>query len=220
MNFFKGIIDIYDGNDKVSLQKAWDLGIRAILHEASRGTYKRDGLYKERKEKALEMGFLWAGYHLLSAEDPQEQLDFFLEMEDGDNPKVGMAIDWEKSKNGQASGDQVREFVSLFNNRMKPKYVDRYPILYGGSKIREDRKIQNGDPLLAKCPLWYTRFNKRGAIEIPAATWSTYTLWQYDDEHREFGAPAVSILEGADFNCFQGTDADLAQQWPFGMGGV
>jgi hypothetical protein len=39
---------------------------------------------------------------------------------------------------------------------MKPRYPDRYSILYGGSEIRAAAGLNqgNGDRLLAKCPLW------------------------------------------------------------------
>src|SRR2546423_11611034 len=159
MNLFQGIIDIYDGNDRIDLDDAWNRGVRAILHQTSRGTYRRDALYAERKKRALDMNFLWAGYHLLSAEDVGDQLKYFLAVEDGSDPRVGLAIDWEKSGKGTATGDQVRDFVGRFNKAMKPRYPDRYPILYGGNLVREDAGIQAGDTLLARCPLWYVRYN-------------------------------------------------------------
>jgi len=216
MNLFQGIIDIYDGNDRIDLQDAWDRGVRAILHQTTRGTYKKDALYAERKKRALEMNFLWAGYHLLSAEDVGDQLKYFLAMEDGSDPRIALAIDWEKSKKGLATGDQVRDFVQRFNKAMQPRYPDRYPILYGGHTVREDAKIQAGDALLAKCPLWYVRYNAAGPIEIPLKTWPTYTLWQFDDENRKHGGPPKEVLPGADFNRFQGTEEELRAAWPFG----
>jgi GH25 family lysozyme M1 (1,4-beta-N-acetylmuramidase) len=216
MNLFQGIIDIYDGNDRIDLDDAWNRGVRAILHQTSRGTYRTDALYAERKKRALDMNFLWAGYHLLSAEDVGDQLNYFLAIEDGSDPRVGLAIDWEKSRKGTATGDQVRDFVGRFNKAMKPRYPDRYPILYGGNLVREDAGIQAGDTLLAKCPLWYVRYNAAGPIEIPAKTWPTYTLWQFDNEKRKYGGPPSEVLPGADFNRFQGTDAELRSAWPFG----
>jgi hypothetical protein len=83
MNRFEGIIDICDLNDAINLKDAWNRGVRVILHETSCGTHKKHKLYKERKRQALGLGFLWAGYHLLSAEDIGAQLDMFLTMEAG-----------------------------------------------------------------------------------------------------------------------------------------
>jgi lysozyme len=228
MNIFQGIIDIYDGNTEIDLEDAWKRGVRAILHETSRGLYKKkDRAYLERKKAALDMGFLWAGYHLVSSEDVNEQLKVFLAMEDGSDPRIGMAIDWEKTSKGIASGDQIRELVERFNTTMKPRYPDRYPILYGGNLIREDEGIQKGDALLAKCPLWYAFLNANPLTNkkypFPRKTWSTYTLWQFDDEKRQHGAPPPNVLPGADWNRFQGTEDDLRNAWPFGgltAGGV
>lgn len=169
-----------------------------------------------RSEKqALDLGFLWAAYHLVSGEDVGDQLETFLSIENGSDPRVGMALDWEKTRKGTASSDQIRDLVERFNRAMKPQYVDRYPILYGGSLIREDAAIQRGDALLAKCPLWYVRYTN-GALAIPSATWPTYALWQFDDEKRRYGAPAPNVLPGADWNRFQGSEAELRAAWPFG----
>ncbi|MDQ3917026.1 MAG: hypothetical protein M3348_00865, partial [Acidobacteriota bacterium] len=87
MNIFQGIIDIYDENDQIDLAEAWRLGVRAIFHQTTRGTFKKDRLYADRKKRALEMNFLWGAYHLLSAQDVGEQLDYFLSVEDGSDPR-------------------------------------------------------------------------------------------------------------------------------------
>jgi hypothetical protein len=215
MNLFQGIIDLYDENDRIDFDDAWDRGVRAILHETSMGLYKKDKAYAARKAKALDMGFLWAGYHLVSAQDIKAQLEFVLAIEDCSDPRVGLAIDWEKTSKGTATGAQIRDFVRRFNQAMKPRYPDRYPILYGGNLVREDSQIKAGDPLLAKCPLWYVRMTN-GALQIPAKTWPSYTLWQFDDEKRKYGGPPPKVLPGADWSRFQGTEAELRAAWPFG----
>src|SRR5258708_13437695 len=221
MNLFQGIIDSYDGNDSIDLNEAWNQGVRVILHETSCGTYKKkDKLYKARKQQALSMGFLWAGYHLVSAEDNDAQLKVFLAMEDGSDPRVGMAIDWEETPKGTASAAQIPDFVRRFNQPMKPRYADRYPILYARHTILGgDPAITNGDALLGKCPLWYARYTN-GQLEVPSKTWPTYTLWQFDDEKRMVGAPAPpTVLPGADWNRFDGTESELRNSWPFGGAG-
>jgi hypothetical protein len=217
MNLFEGIIDVYDGNE-LDLSDAWNRGVRVIFHQTTRGLYKKDQAYADRKQAAREKGFLWGAFHLLSAEDPAQQLEFFLSMEDGSDPRIALAIDWEKSKKGMMSLQQLHTFITLFNNKMKARYPDRYPVLYGGNVIRDTQGIQDGDPLLAKCPLWYARYTN-GPLQIPPRTWSDYTLWQFDDEKRKFGAPPPSVLPGADFNRFRGTAEQLALAWPF-MGGA
>ncbi len=193
---------------------AWQQGVRAILHETSQGAYKKDTRYRDRKIEALAKGFLWAGYHLLSDEDVDQQLDAFLGMEDGSDPRVALAIDWELSKHGTMSYENVQLFIRRFTDRFKPMYKDRHPMLYAGKLVRETPGVVSGDALLAKCPLWYARY-AHAPYEIPVKTWPTYTLWQFDDENRRYGAPPPTVLPGADWNRFAGTLDDLERAWPF-----
>lgn len=214
MSFFEGIIDIFDENT-IDLGEASQQGVGLILHQTSQGLYRKDSAYAQRKRAALEMGFLWGAYHLLSAEDTAAQVDRFLSIEDGSDQRIGLAIDWEPSSRGMMSYAELRRFIALFNERMKPRFANRFPILYGASALRETAQIVAGDPLLAKCPLWYARYTRDHPLEIPARTWKTYTLWQFADEQREFGGPPPNILRGADFSRFQGTIDDLRHAWPF-----
>jgi len=211
MNTFHGIIDIYQEN-KIDFDLAWQAGVRAIIHKASEGLAHTDKEYGARKEAALQRGFLWGAYHLSSNEDVEGQFHHFLSVEDGSNPKILLALDWEKSADeGIMSLDQVRKYVSLFNE----KFPNRYPVLYGGWILRETSAVLNGDPLLAKCPLWYQRYKSTPA-GIPTKTWPNYTLWQYDNEDKINGAPTVRGLHGEDWNRFEGTEEQLRNDWPFG----
>ena len=215
MSFFEGIIDVFDEND-LDLREAAQQGIGLILHQTGQGLYKTDAAYAERKEAALAAGFLWGAYHMLSAEDTARQLDRFLSLEDGSDPRIGLAVDWEESARGMMSYQELQRFIGLFNARMKPRYADRYPILYGGRVLRETDGIVAGDRLLAKCPLWYARYAALDhPLQIPSRTWATYTLWQFADEQRQFGGPPADVLPGADISRFQGTLDDLRGMWPF-----
>jgi hypothetical protein len=123
-----------------------------------------------------------------------------------------MALDWEPSSHGNMSYSNVRSFIEKFH-----QVKNFYPILYCDRRVRNNKGIVEGDPLLAKCPLWYARprFDEAG-LQIPAATWDTYTLWQFDDEKRKFNAPyPPKVLPGADWNSFKGTEDDLRSAWPF-----
>jgi lysozyme len=135
----------------------------------------------------------------------------FLSVEGGSDPSIGLAIDWEQpDQHGTMPYAHLREFVTVFAGKMK-----RYPILYGGHLLREEAAILNGDALLGKCPLWYQRYRET-PLGLPDKTWSGYTLWQFDDEHRQNGAPK-DILPGADWNRFNGSFDDLKQAWPFSV---
>jgi lysozyme len=224
MDVFEGIIDVYEGNAP-DLGDAWSRGVRAILWETGRGLCSEDSKYSDFKMRALDKGFLWCGYHLMSGDEPTKQVDKFLELEDGSDPRVAMALDWEKCCDGSTLNyAQMREAIQHFNTRMKPRYTDRYPIIYGGWAIRECAQLQAGDSLFAKCPVWYQRYLP-APDGLPTGTWPAYTLWQYDDENRTNGAPPsfacrpgedkVQILQGADWNRFPGTFEQLRAAWPF-----
>lgn len=219
MSFFEGIIDVFDENS-LDLREAAQQGVGLILHQTGQGLYKIDAAYAARKQAALAAGFLWGAYHMLSAEDTAGQLDRLLSIEDGSDPQIGLAIDWEESAQGMMSYQELQRFIGLFNSQMKPRYADRYPILYGGKVLRETGGIIAGDRLLAKCPLWYARYAAEDQpLQIPSRTWATYTLWQFADEQRQFGGPPADILPGADISRFRGTLDDLRAAWPF-VGGV
>jgi lysozyme len=211
---YLGIIDVYQDNDPFDLDIAWELGVRAIIHGATythRGCHA-DNKYIARKAKALSMGFLWGAYCMMTAEDVHLQLERFLNTEDGSNQNILMALDWEPNHCGPASYDQIRQAVSAFRDRL-----GFYPIIYG-SPYFSLHQIKEGDALLAKCPLWYANYsgNDTPKSPPPAATWKDYTLWQFDDEHRNNGAPyPATVLAGADWSKFKGSFDQLREAWPF-----
>ena len=208
-NTFTGIIDIYHEND-FSVASTVAAGVTAVLHKASEGTTSTDAKYATRKSAAISGGLLWGAFHLTNGGNPKKQLDNFLGMEDGSDPSILLALDWEKSADGTIVDiDGIREFVQLFHNAL-----GRYPVLYGGWTLRDTPEIVMGDALLGNCPLWYQRYNWEPRA-LPVKTWPTYTLWQFADENRGFGAPPTAVLPGADFNRYQGSAADLAAAWPF-----
>jgi uncharacterized protein (TIGR02594 family) len=214
-NTFTGIIDIYHGND-FSVASTVAAGVTAVIHKASEGTSKKntDPKYATRKAAAVSAGLLWGAFHLTNGGKPKKQLDNFLGMEDGSDPSILLALDWEKSNDGTIVDiDGIREFVQLFHDEL-----GRYPVLYGGWTLRDSPEIVMGDELLGKCPLWYQRYQWEPRA-LPVRTWPTYTLWQFADQNRGFGAPPTNVLPGADFNRYQGSAADLATAWPLSAPG-
>ena len=212
-NTFTGIIDIFHDNN-FSVASTVAAGVTAVIHKASEGTATTDPKYAARKAAARSAGLLWGAFHLTNGGKPKKQLDNFLRMEDGSDANILLALDWEKSKDGTILDiDGIRELVQLFHDEL-----GRYPVLYGGWTLRDTPEIVMGDELLGQCPLWYQRYNWEPKA-LPVKTWSTYTLWQFADENRSFGAPPTSVLPGADFNRFQGSTADLATAWPFAVPG-
>jgi hypothetical protein len=82
-------------------------------------------------------------------------MDNFLSVEDGSNPKIPLALDWERAADGTIVDiDGIRELIRLFYSKL-----GRYPMRYGGWTLRNSPEIVMGDALLAKCPLWYQRYS-------------------------------------------------------------
>lgn len=212
---FDGVIDIYVDNNRVDLAEAKRLGVRAVFYRAAVGLIpKRDDrvAYHAAKAKARELGLLWGAYFVVSDEDVDAQLAHFFSIEDGTDPAVAMAIDWERTSRGTMKGAKLKTLIARF--REQKNY---YPILYGGATLREDSLVVAGDALLRQCPLWYIYLlgDKHPALKLPEATWTKYTLWQFDTESREHHAPYPrDVLPGADWSRFKGSEVDLHEAWP------
>lgn len=203
------IIDIYYQND-IDLPRVQQAGIEAIIHKASEGMTFRDPDYAARKAAALQMGFLWGAYHFSGGGDVRRQVRNFLAVENGSNPAVLMALDWEDSSTGaNMTLAQARDFVTRIHDA-----TGRWPAVYGGHLIRENVPADRRDAVLANCPLWYVRYAPT-PIGIPTATWPTYTLWQYTDGQVGNQPRTTPGAPGADRNQFLGTTAQLRSAWPF-----
>lgn len=229
------IVDVYHRNtvDLVSLKKA---GIAGIIHKASQGIKVKDNRYRDRRDQALEMGFLWGAYHFSTAEDVKDQVKNFLEVvewgaDQTRDSKTLLSLDFEptgkvtkKNKEGnliiEKDGkpakialpdmtlDQANDFVTTIHSLTK-----RWPMVYGGHLLRESvAKAKNTIPL-AKCPLWYARYADTPE-ELPVHIWPAYTLWQYSDGKRGPQPRAVNG-KGFDRNAYIGNVDDLKKKWPF-----
>jgi lysozyme len=209
---FVGIIDIYDKNDQIDLNEAWRLGVRAIFHETGMGLFKRDSAYVARKAAALQKGFLWGAFHLLSSEPVEDQLDRFLDIENGQDGTTAMALDWEPSSHGTMTLENLRSMVTKFHERNR-----YYPMIYCDARVRNMAALLAGDDVLGMCKLWYARYTRNSNhLGIPQKTWRDYTLWQFDYEARKYGAPyPINVLPGADWSSFKGTEGALRTTWPF-----
>jgi len=153
-NNFTGIIDIYHSNS-FSVASTVAAGVTAVIHKATEGTSVTDAKYASRKSGAMAAGLLWGAFHLTNGGKPQKQLDNFLSVEDGADPSILLALDWEKSQDGSIVDiDGIREFVQLFHDEL-----GRYPVLYGGWTLRDSPEVVMGDKLLGSCPLWYQRYS-------------------------------------------------------------
>lgn len=201
------IIDIYHQNN-VDFERVRTAGIVAIIHKATEGTTFVDVEYRERMQKAKDMGFLWGAYHFSSGEHVADQVEHFLTVATPEESDL-IALDFEASSDGpDMTIDQARQFVMLIHNEL-----GRFPVIYGSHLIREGVK-HSPDPVLANCPLWYARYRSR-PIGIPTQVWPTYTLWQFTDGSNGDGPYRVDGIGRCDRNRYQGTTEELRGAWPF-----
>jgi lysozyme len=201
------IIDIYHQNP-IDFDRVRDAGIVAIIHKASEGARFTDRKYHDRRARAKDLGFLWGAYHFASGEDVVHQVENFLSYADPDDDDL-IALDFEPSSSGRnMSLPQAHEFITMVKREL-----GRYPVIYGGSMLREALLGVQADALLANCPLWYARYARR-LIGIPHQVWPDFTLWQYTDGH---AGPEPHTVDGAgdcDRNRYAGTTAQLKGAWP------
>lgn len=201
-----GIVDLYHQNS-IDCARARAAGLVALIHKATQGAHFVDAEYAPRRPRAQRAGLLWGAYHFGTADDVPAQVEAFLaHAAPGDADLV--ALDFEPNPHGPTMTlPQAREFVELLHARL-----GRYPVLYGGSLLRESLGAAH-DPLLARCPLWYARYAGTPAGIPP--TWSTYTLWQYTDGNAGPPPHQVDGIGRCDRNRFQGSDDALRAAWPF-----
>ena len=78
------VVDIYQGDNVSSLKKAFDFGIRGVIHKATTGATGNDKKYANRRPAAIKAGLLWGAYHWGTNADVGKQVDNFLKTADPD----------------------------------------------------------------------------------------------------------------------------------------
>ncbi|MEM5432175.1 glycoside hydrolase family 25 protein [Cupriavidus oxalaticus] len=208
------VIDINHDN-RFDAVKAFNAGVRAVIHKASEGATFQDPKYRHRRDQALAAGLLWGAYHFSSSRPANLQADNFLAVAQWGDPAVDnsrtlFCLDFEPSTSGpDMTLDQAHDFVT----RVKDK-TGRWPMIYGGNMLRDAVQAHGADPILKNCPLWYARYRNQ-PIGIPVDTWPRFTLWQYTDGNLGPSPHAFPGLDATDRDCYSGTEAQLKAEWPF-----
>ncbi len=205
------VLDIYH-DSVVSLADAKSAGILAVIHKASEGATVQDQKYAVRRHEAYGLGLLWGAYHYASGMPIHQQVSNFLAaVQWGADPEADattlLCLDFEPSHSGpNMSGEDACTFVSMVRER-----TGRWPMIYGGDLLRSTFSVARPACEVAKCPLWYARYNNQ-PIGVPRI-WSNFTLWQFTDGK---DGPGPHSIGDANFDrsCFVGTAANLKQQWP------
>jgi lysozyme len=204
---FNGVIDISHYQKTPSPKALSDAGIVAVISKATEGRSTQDETYFEKKQKLKTAGLKWGSYHYSSGSDVILQVENYLTYAKP-TPDELVALDYEPSSSGSnMSYDQLIEFVELIQ-----KELGRYPVVYGGSLLRETLHGVNAS-VLSNCPLWYSRYND-SPIGVPKI-WQEWTLWQYTDGNKGPDPKSVPGFGRCDRSTYVGTREQLLQSWPF-----
>jgi len=209
-------IDPFEGNAIDWDKLATDKRVVAIIHRATIGD-RVDKKYAERKIEAKRRGYKWGAYHLAKPGDPINQADFFLKTVKPD-PDDLLALDLESP---DATKHMSFADARVFINRIK-QMTGRFPLVYANHEVTKAIAEQfANDDVFPKTHLWYARF-KRSVTDFPAATWKTYTLWQFSSEMNCTAADRATCLYTVpgteydmDVDVFNGTIEELRNSWPF-----
>lgn len=195
-------------------------GIPGVLHKCSEGTYFLDPTYQQRKAQALQAGLLWGAYHFMSGGDVQNQLTNLIMGAGVSQSGILLCLDWEVASDGTtATEDQVTQMAEMILQA-----YGRYPAIYGGYTIRESKAIHTLNPTLAKCPLWYQKYQESGPPGVEwtqslrafvDSTWSNISILQYSDGAGQYGDPPYyREFPGADWNRCYCSAEELKAKWP------
>jgi lysozyme len=209
-------IDPYEKNDIDWDKLATDKRVVAIIHRATIGD-RADRKYAERRDEARKRSYKWGAYHFGRPGDPLKQADFFLATVKPAADEL-IALDLESVDEGK---DMSLAEACVFIRRIKEK-TGRYPFIYANNAVTKAISDQFGaDDLFSKTHLWYARF-KRNVTDFPAATWKTYTIWQFSSEQNCTPANRSACLYTVpgteydmDIDVYNGTIEQLRSKWPF-----
>jgi lysozyme len=185
--------------DPIDWQQVRAGGTIGVIHKATEGTSYVDDCLFERARAALDAGLAWATYHFLKDNNPEQQMQHYLDTVD---PVIGerVCIDHEE----KASLDELKQAVQY----LQAKRPDLQITIYSGHTIKD--QIGTGpesahDAVLATTSLWLAQYTT-GTPNWPENTWPQWSLWQYTD------SASVSGINGnVDGNKWNGSDEALVR---------
>jgi GH25 family lysozyme M1 (1,4-beta-N-acetylmuramidase) len=202
------VVDIYQGDNVSSFKKAFDSGIRGVIHKATTGATGRDKKYAGRRPAAIDAGLLWGAYHWGTNADVGKQVDNFLKTADPDD-KTLVALDYEDTPGNQMTLAQARQFMTLVATEL-----GRQPVLYSGHVIKGQlgNKV---DAFFGSHRLWLAQYSQNPVVQ---KSWTSYWLWQYADKKTGLTPNQVPGLPGdakgnLDCDSYKGTLAQLKAEW-------
>ncbi len=203
------VVDISHFQSNVDFAAVKADGLLGVIHKATQGATYTDPEYASKRSAALDQGLLWGAYHFGTAQDVPTQVTHFLDVAAADSNTL-LVLDWEENgiaSQGTMSLDQAIEFVE----RVKAA-VGQYPVLYGGSLIKNS--VGSGNDILSQCPLWLAQYASNPSLPNG---WSAYHMWQYTDGVHGPEPHAVNGIGNCDRDVFAGTASDLSSFWKSGL---
>jgi lysozyme len=202
------VVDIYHLDRVTSFQQAAQSGIRGIIHKATTGGTGKDQKYAARRQAATAAGLLWGAYHWGTGVNVAKQVKNFLDRAQPDAHTL-VALDFEPSGSSTMSLAQARDFLTQIEQKLGRKAV-----LYSNGLIKS--KLGNKvDAFFGAHRLWLAHYNPQPVVQ---ASWKKFWLWQYTDSKKGIQPNTVPGIPGdtkgnLDCNSYDGTAAQLAQEW-------
>ena len=199
-----------DPDDPIDFAAVAAFGVRGIIHKASQGVGVVDRKYAERRAAAKAAGLQWGAYHFATGDDADAQVKHFLQSAKPDGDTL-MALDHEPNGGNELDLAGARAFLESLRDQLG----GRLPKLYSGNLIKEQTgRDDSQNDFFGDIPLWLCQYGPRAVL--PDA-WENYFLWQFSgDGAASHGIVVPGIFAGSkvDMSTFDGSDADLAAQWP------
>lgn len=210
--FTPRVVDISHWTQVNNLQKTKDAGIWGIICKASQGVHSPDDSYVRNRQACKEVGMLWGAYHFPTGDDPQTQLNYFLQHAQADKQTL-MALDYEENPSGSSmSIQQMVTFLRLAEGILKRKLV-----IYSGNFLKERIEDLSDDDAAYVCEhkLWLAHYTT-GTPTVPYG-FKNYWLWQYTGDGLGGMPHSVPGLGGEagglDLNVYAGTQDQLTSEW-------
>lgn len=194
------VVDISHHNTIHDFQAMYDAGVRGVIHKATQGLEYVDPMMSKRKQAVLDAGLLWGCYHFATGDDPEAQVEHFIQTVSPDATTL-MALDHEPNNNNQLDLDGAKSFLQALETKLGRKGV-----LYSGNLIKEQLDDSDGDDYLSQHRLWLAEYGPKA--KLPPG-WTNYFIWQFSETGKLPGTDGK-----LDLNTFDGGDDDLVKQWP------
>ena len=200
------VVDISHWQRPWSYEQAHAFGIRGVIHKVTEGDAVVDKTWPIRWKAILGAEMLLGGYHFIRPGDMRHQAQRFVDECDPD-AKMLLALDHEDRN---VSLGHAIEFMQAVEAD-----IGRKVAFYSGFLIKEQIGRATADQIafLKGRRLWLSDY--RAHPTWPTHVWPAPWLWQESgDGHGPGPHNIAGIGNKIDINSFEGTDDELAAQWP------